>query len=210
VSDIRQYQKENVIHFRKTKEKYGWLSNMASGYKVKVNSIIIYSSEALYQACKFPAFPEIQKEIISQKSPMTAKMISRREKENVRADWMKIRVNVMRWALRVKLICNKDSFGQLLLSTNNKPIVELSNKDDFWGSFEKENNLLVGTNALGRLLMELREDIMKKNLDNINSVAPLNYPEFLLLGKKISEVRCNQGDLNYGFLTMNSGFQVGF
>ena len=139
MSDIRQYQKENVIHFRKTKEKYGWLSNMASGYKVKVNSIIIYSSEALYQACKFPAFPEIQKEIISQKSPMTAKMISRREKENVRADWMKIRVNVMRWALRVKLICNKDSFGQLLLSTNNKPIVELSNKDDFWGSFEKEN-----------------------------------------------------------------------
>ena len=49
---------------------------MASGFPLKINNIDIKTSEALYQSMRFPDYPDIQKEIIYQKSPMTEKMIS--------------------------------------------------------------------------------------------------------------------------------------
>jgi len=51
----RKYKKEEVITFRSTKESFGALSNMASGFSILVNDVIIPSSEALYQACRYPS-----------------------------------------------------------------------------------------------------------------------------------------------------------
>lgn len=65
------------MFFRKTKEEYGGLSNMAAGFPIELNGVRILSSEALYQAMRFPNHPDYQKEIIQQRSPMTAKMISK-------------------------------------------------------------------------------------------------------------------------------------
>ena len=65
----------------------------------------------------------------------------------------------MRWSLRVKLAQNQTTFGQLLLATGNKPIVEESAKDQFWGAKVQNGDALMGVNVLGRLLMELREQL---------------------------------------------------
>ena len=65
-SDIRIYGIDNAITFKKTKEKYGGLSNMASGYPINLNNIRILTSEALYQSLRYPEYPEFQKEIILQ------------------------------------------------------------------------------------------------------------------------------------------------
>lgn len=62
----------------------------------------------------------------------------------------------MRWVLRQKL--QHPPFQRVLLETGDRPIVELSYKDQFWGA-KPEGHLLVGVNALGRLLMELRQEI---------------------------------------------------
>ena len=64
---------------------------------------------------------------------------------------------VMRWCLRVKLAQIWDEFSRLLLATGDRPIVEESRKDEFWGAKVVNTDTLVGVNALGRLLMELRE-----------------------------------------------------
>lgn len=130
---IRKYLAAECAVFRITKEKFGGLSNMSGGFPLCVNGIIVPSAEALYQACRFPHKPEIQKLIIRQKSPMTAKMVSKPHRGETRPDWMNIRVRVMRWVLRVKLSIHWEEFGGLLLATGDKSIVEDSRRDDFWG-----------------------------------------------------------------------------
>ena len=46
----------------------------------------------------------------------------------------------------------------MLLATKDLPIVEFTEKDKIWGAI-LEGEYYIGTNALGRLLMELREKV---------------------------------------------------
>lgn len=202
--DIRQYLESDVVTFKSTKAEFGGLSNMAGGYSLSVNGIIIPSAEHLYQACRYPLFPEIQEEIIQQNSPMTAKMISKKYHKFTRQDWDKVRFKIMRWCLEVKLSQNWEKFAQVLLKTGDKAIVELSKKDKVWAAV-REGDKLVGTNALGRLLMELRENYVKKN-DYHRCIDPLPIPGFLLFGNPIEEV-CNDSfeeELKFAFEEENS------
>lgn len=187
---LRTYVRSEVVIVYKTKEEFGGLSNMASGYPLQINGVRILTTEALYQACRFPHMPEVQREIIGQHSPMTAKMKSKPHRKNSRSDWDEVRYKVMRWCLRVKLAQNYGEFGRLLLATRDQPIVEQSRKDDYWGAKlrDQAGNTLAGQNVLGRLLMELREKL-KDDADNVlKMVPPLGIPDFLLLGKPIETV----------------------
>lgn len=184
---IRTYKRSECITFRKTKEAFGGLSNMAAGYPLNINGIHIKTSEALYQACRFPHLPEIQKLIIAQNSPMTAKMKSKPYRDQSRSDWDNVRVKIMDWCLRVKLLQNWDSFSSLLLATGDKPIVEDSHKDDFWGALSVDYETLSGVNALGRLLMQLREDI-KYNPEKLEKINPLNIKNFYLCNQSIQAI----------------------
>ena len=99
----------------------------------------------------------------------------------------------MKWALEVKLIQNYDSFSEILLSTNDKAIVEYSARDNIWGAaFNKDNNTFIGINALGRLLMQLREDIKMGKINNNSIILSPNISAFLLFGNRIKEVRNNE------------------
>lgn len=185
LAQTRHYDRHDSVVFRKTKEEFGGLSNMAAGFPLRVNGITILTSEALYQACRFPHLPDIQRLVISQKSPMTAKMKSKRYRSQSRKDWDVVRVPVMRWCLRVKLATNWTKFRDLLLATRDRPIVEESRKDDFWGAKVRNDGLLVGANALGRLLMELREEARDPSCEVLRRVEPLRFRDFLLNGKPI-------------------------
>lgn len=190
----RTYNKELVITFKKTKEIYGGLSNMAAGYPIKINGHSIKTSEALYQALRYTNHPNYQKYIINQNSPMTAKMISKKYLEFTREDWDNVRISIMRWCLRVKLFQNWDVFGSLLLSTAPKDIVELSHKDRFWGAIPIDNtNSIVGINALGRLLMELRNEI--PDLVGHKELLPPKIDNFNLMGEEIKSLYFFNADL---------------
>ena len=187
---LRTYSRMDVVVFYKTKESFGGLSNMASGYPLNIHGVRIPTSEALYQACRYPHLPDVQKEIIGQHSPMTAKMKSKPHRNDSRPDWDEVRYKIMRWCLRVKLAQHYKEFGRLLLATRDRPIVEQSRKDDYWGAkvVDEVGETLVGQNVLGRLLMELRE-VLKTDADEaLKVVPPLSIPDFLLLDKPIGEV----------------------
>ena len=186
---FRTYQLTDSIVFHKTRAEFGGLSNMAAGFSLNVNNIIIPSAEHLYQACRFPHHPLVQLEIINEPSPMTAKMIGRRNIELTRKDWEQVKFKVMEWALEVKLSQNFETFGSLLMSTENKNIVELAPRDKVWGAV-KEENVLVGINALGRLLMYIREKYVKIN-GHRRCVLPVEISDFLLLDHPI-ELVCNE------------------
>ena len=185
---IRTYNRADSIVFLKTREAFGGLSNMAGGFLLCVNGIDIRTSEALYQACRFPHLPEVQRLIIEQRSPMTAKMKSRKHHQDSRQDWDWIRVKIMRWCLRVKLIQNWDAFSYLLLKTGDQSIVEQSRKDDFWGAKPVDKHTLVGVNALGRLLMGLREEVKNEGQEAFLREKPLDISDFSLGGRPIEPV----------------------
>ena len=187
-NQFRTYNRESSIVFLKTKERFGGLSNMAPGFPLLVNGVRIRTSEALYQACRFPHMPDVQRLIINERSPMTAKMRSKPYRKVSRSDWNAVRVKIMRWSLRVKLAQNWREFGRLLLATGDRPIVEQSRKDDFWGAKVAESGSLVGMNVLGRLLMELRELLKSGEADQLHTVEPLAIPEFLLFEQPIQSI----------------------
>lgn len=193
---LRTYVRSEVAIVYKTKEIFGGLSNMASGYPLEINGVRIRTTEALYQACRFPHMQEVQREIIGQHSPMTAKMKSKPHRKDSRQDWNEIRHKVMRWCLRVKLAQNYEEFGQLLLATGDQPIVEQSRKDDFWGAklADSTGDILVGQNVLGRLLMELREKLKADKEGGLKTVPPLGITDFMLLGKSIEAVTAMSSD----------------
>lgn len=99
-----------------------------------------------------------------------------------------MRVKVMRWCLRVKLAQNWSAFSRLLLATGDRPIVEESRRDEFWGAKPVNADTLVGVNALGRLLMELREEIKQSNGERLRRVEPLPLEDFMIFGTPIAPI----------------------
>lgn len=190
-SHMRIYDRADSVVFLKTKEAFGGLSNMAGGFPLKINGIPILTSEALYQICRFPHLPDVQKLIIAQKSPMAAKMKGKPYRTNSRQDWDQVQVKIMRWCLRVKLAQNWTTFSRLLLETDERLIVEQSRRDAFWGAKPVDEQTLVGMNVLGRLLMELREEVKSRDRTSLLRVEPIDISNFLLYGKQIQTVEAD-------------------
>jgi hypothetical protein len=178
---IRKYKKHECVTFKSTKGKNGALSNMAPGFPITIDGQIIRTAEALYQSLRFPNHPEIQKEIINYPSPISAKKYGRTHIEKSRPDWNNHRFKIMKFCIELKLYQNMENFSNVLLETHNLPLVEYTDKDKVWGATD-EGDYYVGTNALGRLLMELREKL-KKGEFNLTIPAVNNL---IFLGKPIS------------------------
>ena len=139
-----KYLKSESISFKKVNEKWGDFSNM-SNLPVKVNGIIFKNTEMLYQVMRFTEYPEIQRELINQKSPMSVKMISKKYRkqgftrknwgdENVKSINNNDRVKIMEWCLRLKLRDNFKEISALLLASKNLDIIEYAPRksDIFW------------------------------------------------------------------------------
>ena len=184
----RIYPNNETVSFRKTTEKWGGLSNMARGFPLYVNDIPIQSSEILYQACRYPNYPEIQREIITFSNPFEAKQVARYYEAKTRDGWEKNRVSIMKWCVRIKLCQNWESFFQLLDSTELNSIVEHSEKDLFWGARRESDGSFYGMNVLGRILMETRDIARARWQEGFNFIPALQLEKFLLLGEPIKGV----------------------
>ena len=78
----------------------------------------------------------------------------------VRPDWddpnNEVRIQAMLWVVELKLYWNPLTFGRVLQETGTQPIVEVSKKDAFWGCKVDAGGILVGVNALGKILERVR------------------------------------------------------
>ena len=120
---------------------------------------------------------------------MRVKMISNSHKNESRADWEDIRIKIMKWCINLKLAQNILSFGEVLNSTGSKHIVENSSKDNFWGAIpDNKNELYTGKNALGRLLMDLRQKFQGKSWLDLLYVEPPEIDNFLILGEEVKVI----------------------
>ena len=186
---------ETTAVIYKVDGEYGDLSNLSNGFPLTVAGIDLKSSEALYQACKYPHKAEWQREILDARHAMEAKMKARKDgrPKECRPDWEAVKVQVMHWVLRVKLAQHPRRIAALVRWSGTGPLVEQSRKDRFWGAVEESDGVFRGENMLGQLWTEFREDVRARftagNEASLLKVDPPEVPDFKLLGTEIGVVR---------------------
>lgn len=157
---------ENTAAFGRVKDKWGKLSNMANGLSFvdPVTGLHWGSSEAWYQAQRFPEDPAHQRAIMKAGHAFLAKETAYQKIATSRADWKRVKVEMMARALVLK--ATNPAFVAELDATGGMAIVEKSWRDAFWGAKPVDgaaegdkNGAYIGANVLGQLEMRLREAI---------------------------------------------------
>lgn len=144
-----------AIEFYSTKSTYGEFSNFAAfGFHMKGHWY--RTSEHYFQAMKFED-KEYQERIRETKSPMIAARLGRSRKVKIRNDWEQVKIEVMRTAVRAKILEHSE-LQELLLGTGEEQLVEAAGRDYFWG-VGKDGS---GQNWLGKILMEVRDELRQK------------------------------------------------
>lgn len=115
------------------------------------NGVYWPTVEHYFQAQKFSdaAFRE---RIRRAASPKDAREFGRSRAYPIRPDWDDVREQVMLFALRQKF--SKGQVLQVLLSTGERPLIEASPLDYFWGAGQDGT----GLNRLGLLLEQVRAE----------------------------------------------------
>ena len=156
---MRTYIKEQACGFRFTKAAWGAFSNFQPlAVPIMAGPGSFGTSEAAYQACKFPSHPDVQRRIAEAPTAREAAAIGRTPGLGIDPGWNAQRVDVMRWVLRLKREANAAEIDAVLASTGERSIVEVSTRDPWWGARPIADRY-EGNNVLGRLWMELRQQL---------------------------------------------------
>lgn len=177
-----EYPKDECITITNNEDEWGILGNLYPTPLV-VNGVEFVSSEQLFQMMKFTD-PDILLEQFKCRG-LTPKMKAKKyeNRGNRRPDWGKIIVDCMKFCLQTKYDQSED-FRNQLEETKGYIIVEdqttrRRKTPDSWG-VKPNGDKYVGSNLLGKLLMELRD----------NGKLEYHLPEDIL--NFINELKCNQ------------------
>ena len=156
---MRIYARDQVCPFRFVRAEWGAFSNFQPlTAPIAAGPWTLPTSEHLYQAAKFGARPEVQQRIAEAPTPREAAATGRTPGLGIDLDWNAQRADVMRWILRLKREANQAEIDAVLAATADRPIVEVSTRDPWWGARPVADRY-EGQNVLGRLWMELRQQL---------------------------------------------------
>jgi ribA/ribD-fused uncharacterized protein len=134
---------------------YRWLSNFTL-VKINYKGVEYASTEHAFMSAKSKD-PKWKEFCRIEPKPEIVKTESRKIK--LISDWETKKVEVMKEVLELKF--NQSPFKEQLIATGNEEIQEGNNwKDLFWGV-----DLITGQgkNILGKLIMEIRKELLTKN-----------------------------------------------
>ena len=142
-----------------------------SPFGLIMNEIYFPTSEHAFQYLKYiHTNPEIANEIKNSLSPYQARIIAHQNKLTRDPNWSKIKYEVMKKVIRLKVQQNP-MVKEALINTEDYLICELCiDEDTDWG-IDKNNN---GENHLGKILMEIRKELTKEK------ITLEEYKEYLL------------------------------
>lgn len=144
-----------AIMFYSTKDAYCEFSNFTS-LPFVLDGVEWPTSEHYFQAQKFDD-DAYREKIRTTKSPMIAARLGRSRQVPIRPDWESVNIDSMRKAVEAKINAHEE-LRELLLSTGNEELIEAAARDSFWGCGADGS----GQNWLGRILMELREQLKRR------------------------------------------------
>jgi ribA/ribD-fused uncharacterized protein len=117
--------------------------------------------EREFQAEKHRGHPWRQKIILAASNPARAKKLGRKwrlTKEEKRA-WDRRKLEVMKCFVRQKFLDHPDLASELLDTGDVKLVEENWWHDNFWGNCKCMQCFRIGDNHLGRILMEVRDEL---------------------------------------------------
>jgi ribA/ribD-fused uncharacterized protein len=146
-----------MIQFRKENKEFAWMSNFYP-CPIKIthyeHELEFPTSEHLYQWSKFYlSNPDLAEKIRTCNKPSEARKLGQTEKLNIK-HWNNVRVRVMKRVLELKLEQHPE-LKLKLINTGSETIEEYAPWDEFWGTGKRDS----GQNQLGKLWMELREEL---------------------------------------------------
>jgi ribA/ribD-fused uncharacterized protein len=131
-------------------EPYGCFSNF-SPHGVEMDGVWWPTVEHYFQAQKF-AGTEHAEQVRRARTPKDAASLGRDRSRPLRADWERVKDDVMRRAVLRKFETHA-ALRELLLATGDEAIVENAPGDYYWGCGQDGT----GRNVLGKILVETRE-----------------------------------------------------
>lgn len=141
-----------AIRFYSKSKECGEFSNF-SEHEIELHGKSYPTVEHYFQAMKFPGDVQAEK-IRLAGSPMIAKRLGRTRKVKLREDWEEVKLDIMREAVSKKFSTHS-GLRKLLLDTGEEELIEAAPTDYFWGCGKSGS----GKNWLGRILMEVREEL---------------------------------------------------
>ncbi|MEM7727158.1 MAG: NADAR family protein [Cyanobacteria bacterium P01_A01_bin.45] len=155
-----------TIYFYKACDAYGCFSNF-SPHQIVIDGTSWQTVEHYYQAQKFIGSKDegVISAIYHAATPEKAAELGRCSTLQLRDDWDRTKIEVMRKAVFTKFVTHNE-IQEVLLSTNNQLLVENSPTDYFWGcGLDK-----TGKNNLGIVLMDVRNKIRNQHGEMLVSV----------------------------------------
>lgn len=119
-----------------------------------------YEKFLTYETANITALEIIRNSIWDAPSAHEAYKIAFHNREFRRPDWDEVKVDIMREILWAK-VGQHEYVRRKLLATGDRELVEDSWRDDFWGWGPNKD----GQNQLGKLWMEIREQIKINELE---------------------------------------------
>ncbi|QDV35658.1 NADAR domain-containing protein [Tautonia plasticadhaerens] len=147
----------DVIRFYSVSGEYGCFSNFLP-HPPRLKGKTWPTSEHDFQAQKFVGTPD-EEEVRSAKLPMVAARMGRSRKRPLRKDWESVKDSLMHEAVLSKFTQHAD-LREALLGTGEAEIVEHTANDTYWGDGDGS-----GKNRLGRILMQVREELRRWSPD---------------------------------------------
>lgn len=132
---------------------YAYMYSNFASFMVEWKGILWTTSEHAYQAAKFYD-ATIRERVELARSAHDSKKIARAHAEYVRQDWAEVCLLIMESIVRAK-VAQHPYIAQQLLKTGDRPIIEDSPKDSFWGRGPDWK----GQNHLGKIWMKLRAEL---------------------------------------------------
>ena len=145
------------------RDEFNWLSNFSRA-DVMLDGEVYRTVEHAYQAAK-TTNPAERATVRSLANPRFAKWAGR--KVSIRADWEAVKLDVMLGFLRQKFTPGT-ALAEKLLATGDAHIEEGNHWGDvYWGTVDGK-----GANHLGRLLMQVRDEVRAAQGGRVSSDAP--------------------------------------
>jgi ribA/ribD-fused uncharacterized protein len=141
-----------AILFYSTTGPYGCFSNF-SRHPIFLKGKRWRTTEHYFQAQKF-AGTDYETDIRNAPTARQAASLGRSRKVPIRRDWEHVKDQVMLDALRAKF-SQHPYLHEILLGTGDALLVEHTERDAYWGDGGDGS----GRNMLGRLLMQVREEL---------------------------------------------------
>lgn len=134
--------------------EYAFLSNFYFSPMI-IDNVVYTTNEHFFQAMK-SLNPKERQAIVLAPTPGKAKRLGR--KVSLRKDWEDIKEEIMLTGLRHKF--SNPELRKKLLATGNEELIEGTTwHDNYWGICDCEACGGQGKNRLGKLLMQVREEL---------------------------------------------------